>query len=231
LICAGWLPRGRLPDKKAAMFHRARQPEQKAERRQAILTAAAALFDAEGPQGAGLNAIAAKAGFTKSNVYRYFESREAVLLSLFMDEVDAVTASLEARLAALPVGDLPVLAEAITDEVLARPRFGPMLSIIFSVLEQNLSVETIVDFKRWMGGQGGRMALALHRVLPDAPITVCGEAWTLMSLNIAALWPFTHPSPNAAKVYDLEEFAALRGEPRRDIGRALLVILKGTAAG
>ena len=213
------------------MFHRARQPEQKAERRQAILTAAAPLFDAEGAQGAGLNAIAAKAGFTKSNVYRYFESREAVLLSLFMDEVDAVTASLEARLASLPVGNLPALAEAITDVVLARPRFGPLLSIIFSVLEQNLSVETLVDFKRWMAGQGGRMALALHGTLPGVAAAACGEAWTLISLTIAALWPVSHPSPNAAKVYDLEEFAAMRMEPRRDIGRAVLVILKGAAAG
>lgn len=213
------------------MFHRARQPEQKAERRQAILTAAAALFDAQGAQGAGLNAIAAKAGFTKSNVYRYFESREAVLLSLFMDEVDAMTTLLEARLAALPVADLPALADAITDAVLARPRFGPMISIIFSVLEQNLSVETIIDFKRWMVGQSGRMALALHRILPGAPLAACAEAWTLVSLAIAALWPVTHPSPNAAKVYELEEFAAMRGEPRRDIGRAVLVILKGAAAG
>jgi AcrR family transcriptional regulator len=213
------------------MFHRARQPEQKAERRAAILAAAAALFDAEGPAGTGLNAIAAKAGFAKSNVYRYFESREAVLLSLFMDEVDAVTASLEIRLAALPAGDLPALAEAITDEVLARPRFGPMLSMIFSVLEQNLSVETHADFKRWMGVQGGRMATALAAVLPEAPATARAEAWTLISLMIAALWPVTHPSPSAAKLYAQEEFAAMRLEPRRDIARAVLVILKGVAAG
>ena len=69
-------------------FQRARKPEEREIRREAILTAAAELFDAEGPQGAGLNAIAARAGFTKSNVYRYFESREEVLLSLFLAELD-----------------------------------------------------------------------------------------------------------------------------------------------
>ncbi len=59
-------------------FQRARKPEEQQLRRAAILAAAAELFDAEGAQGAGLNAIAARAGFTKSNVYRYFESREEV---------------------------------------------------------------------------------------------------------------------------------------------------------
>lgn len=213
------------------MFHRARQPEQKAERRQAILAAAAALFDVEGPQGAGLNAIAARAGFAKSNVYRYFESREAVLLSLFLDEGEAVVAALEARFAAVPVGDLPALAGAITDTVLARPRFCQLLSIMASVLEQNLSVETIADFKRRMRAPGGRLAQALHRVTPTVSLEDCAQTWTLISVTIAALWPATHPSPNAAKVYEMEEFAGMCMVPERDILRAVLVILRGVAAG
>jgi AcrR family transcriptional regulator len=213
------------------MFHRARQPEQKAERRQAILAAATALFDAEGPQGAGLNAIAAKAGFAKSNVYRYFESREAVLLSLFIDEIEAVTAALGVRFEAVPVGDLPVLAGAITDTVLAHPRFCQLLSIMASVLEQNLSVETIADFKRQMRAPGGRLAMALNRIMPTVSVEDCGQAWTLISVMIAALWPVTHPSANAAKVYELEEFAGQCMVPERDILRAVLVILRGVTVG
>ncbi len=80
-------------------FQRARKPAEQQLRREAILAAAAALFDAEGPQGAGLNAIAAKAGFTKSNVYRYFESREEVLMSLFLAELESFVADLEGRAA------------------------------------------------------------------------------------------------------------------------------------
>ena len=212
------------------MFHRARQPEQKAERRQAILAAAAALFDAEGPQGAGLNAIAARAGFAKSNVYRYFESREAVLLSLFLDEIEAVTAALEARFGAVPIGDLPALAGAITDTFLARPRFCQLLGIMASVLEQNLSVETIADFKRHLRAPGMRLAAALNRVMPTVSLEDCGQAWNLISMMIAALWPVSHPSPNAAKVYEMEEFAGQCMVPERDILRAVLVVLRGVTA-
>ena len=84
-------------------FQRARKPEEQKLRREAILAAAAELFDAEGPQGAGLNAIAAKAGFTKSNVYRYFESREEVLMSLFLSELESFVGDFEKHsLAARP---------------------------------------------------------------------------------------------------------------------------------
>src|SRR5689334_25239296 len=91
-------------------FQRARKPEEQRLRRDAILAAASELFDLEGPQGTGLNAIAARAGFTKSNVYRYFESREDVLMSLFLVELEGFVVDFEASSAACPVGDIDALA-------------------------------------------------------------------------------------------------------------------------
>ena len=49
-------------------WQRARKPEQKEERREAILAAAGRLLDAEGLEGTGLNAIAREAGISKANV-------------------------------------------------------------------------------------------------------------------------------------------------------------------
>ena len=105
-------------------FQRARKPEEIQARRETLLAAAAELFDAEGPLGAGLNAIAARAGFTKSNVYRYFESREEVLLSLFLDEMARLVPALVAAIAATPDGDLDALARVLTTEFASRKRLG-----------------------------------------------------------------------------------------------------------
>jgi hypothetical protein len=153
-----------------------------------------------------------------------------VLLSLFVDEIEAVTTTLGARFEAVPIGDLPALAGVITDTVLARPRFCQLLSIMASVLEQNLSVETIADFKRQMRAPGGRLATALNRIMPTVTLEDCGQTWTLISVMISALWPVTHPSANAAKVYELAEFAGQCMVPERDILRAVLVILRGVTA-
>jgi TetR/AcrR family transcriptional regulator len=102
-------------------FQRARKPEEIQARRETLLAAAAELFDAEGPLGAGLNAIAARAGFTKSNVYRYFESREEVLLSLFLAEMGQLVPAFAAAMAATPGDDLDALAQAVTQQFVARP--------------------------------------------------------------------------------------------------------------
>ena len=109
-------------------FQRARKPEEIQARRETLLAAAAELFDAEGPLGAGLNAIAARAGFTKSNVYRYFESREEVLLSLFLAEMGQLVPAFAAAMAATPADDLDALADAVTQQFVARPRFGHLTS-------------------------------------------------------------------------------------------------------
>ena len=79
-------------------WQRARQPEQKAERVEAILDAAGVLLDEYGLDGTGLNAIARQAGLSKPNLYVYFESREAILLRLLLNEASVWTKSFKRRL-------------------------------------------------------------------------------------------------------------------------------------
>jgi AcrR family transcriptional regulator len=131
-----------------ASFQRARKPEQVAARRQAILLAAAELFDAEGPDGAGLTAIAARAGFTKSNVYRYFESREAVLLDLFVASYGAAVDELEAELGDVRRGDTAAVARVLAGVFLRHPRLCHLLSILGTVLETNVTEAVLIEVKR-----------------------------------------------------------------------------------
>ena len=64
------------------VFQRARSEEQREARRQAILAAAAAMLAEMPVAEVSLNELSRRAGLAKSNVLRYFESREAVLLEL-----------------------------------------------------------------------------------------------------------------------------------------------------
>src|SRR5580700_5854158 len=63
-------------------FQRARSEEQREVRRRAILDAAAAMLTEMPVTEVTLNELSRRAGLAKSNVLRYFESREAVLLEL-----------------------------------------------------------------------------------------------------------------------------------------------------
>ena len=64
-------------------WQRATTDEKKNERKDVIYSAALALFKENGYDKVSFNGIAAKAGFTKSNMYRYFSSKEEVFLSIF----------------------------------------------------------------------------------------------------------------------------------------------------
>ncbi|MGW6706432.1 TetR/AcrR family transcriptional regulator, partial [Streptomyces sp. NPDC054956] len=63
-------------------FQRARSEEQRAARRRAILDAAAAMLTEMPVAQVTLNELSRRAGLAKSNVLRYFESREEILLEL-----------------------------------------------------------------------------------------------------------------------------------------------------
>src|SRR6202034_4430038 len=63
-------------------FQRARSEEQREVRRRGILDAAAAMLAVMPVAQVSLNELSRRAGLAKSNVLRYFESREAVLLEL-----------------------------------------------------------------------------------------------------------------------------------------------------
>src|SRR5262245_38404227 len=63
-------------------FQRARSDEQRALRSQAILDTAAAMLEEMPVADISLNELSRRVGLAKSNVLRYFDSREAVLLEL-----------------------------------------------------------------------------------------------------------------------------------------------------
>lgn len=212
-----------------ATFQRARKPEEIQARRETLLAAAAELFDAEGPLGAGLNAIAARAGFTKSNVYRYFESREEVLLSLFLDEMGQLVPALAAAIAVTPEDDLDALAQAVATEFATRPRLGQLTSILSSTLEANVSEDTIVAVKRTMGGMASDMAAALLTRLPRASAEDALWAITMIGALVAGMWPGAHPAPVAERVLSRPEFARHRPSVERDLPRAVRALLASIA--
>lgn len=213
----------------ALSFQRARKPEEQKLRREAILAAAAELFDAEGQQGAGLNAIAARAGFTKSNVYRYFESREEVLMSLFLSELESFVGGFETAVAAGEVGDIEALAQASTDTFLAHPRFCALLAILTGVLEQNVSVEKIIELKRSVTAFNGRIAGTVHSRLPTATLEDCSWAVFIVATLVGGMWPNVTPSANAAQVLAMPEFDYLKPKPARDLRRAIAALFAAIA--
>jgi AcrR family transcriptional regulator len=136
------------------MFQRARSEAQREARRQAILGAAAAMLTEMPVAEVTLNELSRRAGLAKSNVLRYFESREAVLLELLDSAWQDWLAQLDKDLADAVDGTAPPairagqLAAAAAASLAARPMLCDLISAQAAVLERNVSPQVAAQYKR-----------------------------------------------------------------------------------
>ena len=192
-------------------WQRARKPEQKAERVEAILEAAGALLDEHGLDGTGLNAIARQAGLSKPNLYIYFESREAILLRLLLNESAAWAKALRKRLDPLQqTGDVEEVANAFAVTFARRRRFCILFASVASVFEHNVGPETVAEFKREFMDTVSPAVSALARAIP--PLSENKAFWCLGVLVMAAtgMWAHCHPAPAVKTVLAQPEFAMMK---------------------
>lgn len=79
-----------------------RKSRQRAATRALIVEAALALIDRDGMEAATLDAIAAELGLTKQGLYYHFESKEALLADIAMDDWSSVAHEVDAATRAAP---------------------------------------------------------------------------------------------------------------------------------
>jgi len=189
-------------------WQRARRPDQKQARRDAIIAAAVALLDERGLDATSLSAIARTSGVSKANIYRYFESREAILLALTLEESGAWIEDLVARLAPLAgSGDAAAVADALASSIVSRPLYCTLLSSLASVLEHNVGPDTIAEFKRGFITLRHAPAQAVLAALPTLTPERAGELMMYFYVSVAGLWPVSNPPPAVVEVLSRPEFS------------------------
>ena len=138
-------------------WERARQPEQKAVRRQAILDAARSLFTESSYDEISLNGVAREAGMNKANVYRYFSSREEIFLTIYEAEQDEFIRSLIARLKKMrPKEKVGAICRVWVEVSVEHRALLDLLPQLSTSMEKNSSVEQLVEDLRMIARTGQR---------------------------------------------------------------------------
>ncbi|GAA2654114.1 TetR/AcrR family transcriptional regulator [Streptomyces vastus] len=217
-----------------ATFQRARSEEQREIRRRAILDTAAAMLDEMSVGSVSLNELSRRVGLAKSNVLRYFESREAVLLELLDHHWRQWTAQLPEQLDAAIAPDAPVLERgqafaAVLTRSLAQNRvLCDLLSAQAGVLEHNVSADVAARYKRSAIENVAALAALARRHLPelgDRADWLCGQA----VMAIGAVWTHARPSPSMLAAYETDpSLAALRMDFTATLEEMLATLIAGT---
>ena len=211
-----------------ARWKRARKPEQIEARRAAIRSAAIELVDAGGVSAAGLSSIARRAGLSKANLYRYYESREAILLSILIEELDRWVDSLEEALDSVEsAGDVAEVAQVYADSVAERNRLNELMATFAPVLERNLTVESVELEKSELRKCFVRLIAPLCRALPQFSKSQANEFLIMQTVFQMGLWPHANPSEEVDEVLSREAFADLRMNFAERVRWHALILLRG----
>jgi AcrR family transcriptional regulator len=217
------------------MFQRARSEEQREARRQAILAAAAAMLTEMPVADVTLNELSRRSGLAKSNVLRYYESREAVLLELldaaWRDWLGQLDEDLPGAAGSDPAGRGRALAAAVAASLAARPMLCDLLSAQAAVLERNVSPQVAAQYKRASIAGIDALGRLVRRCLPELGEPDAARLAGATVLMTAALWPHTHPSAAMLAAYEADpELAALRLDFAATLSEVLEVLVAGLLA-
>lgn len=188
-------------------FKRARSEEQRQARREAILGIAREMLTEMPVSQVTMNGLARRVGLAKSNVMRYFESREAVLLDLLSDMSAEWLADTRARVNdATDLGGGPAerargLARIFAARFADHRVLCDLLSAETSVLEHNVSETVALRYKRGAMHALDGLAALIVGVLPELDPAAGRDAAFTTVVLAGAMWTHSHPSPAMAAVY------------------------------
>jgi AcrR family transcriptional regulator len=170
-----------------------------AARRSAIMTGAREMLAEKNLADISLRELSDRVGLAKSNVLRYFDSREAIFLEVLDEEFQAWLTDLETRLGkprvrkagyATEVRVATMMADSLVDaELLCE-----LLASMAVVLERNISGEFARDFKARATATIGAVGQLIARHMPWLPSEFI-EFFAEAALTLTAgMYPFSVPT-------------------------------------
>jgi len=206
---------------------RARNDEDKLERRQAILDAGLDVWNETSYADFTMSAVAERAGIVKGTVYLYFETKEQLFLALIDDMLADYFDAVDARLEEGGRWSKSRVVEALIGALEGREAFTRLLTTLGSICEHNVSYEHALVFKRLMLDRFTRTAALLVKRLPFLTVETAMRFVTHISAMVTGLAHMTYPAPVMEKVFELPEMAVLKFDLKTEARAAAQALLDG----
>ncbi len=127
-------------------FKRARSKEQFEQREMEIMNAAMQIYDEHGFEEITFGHISEKTHITRPAIYQYFSTKEEILLKLTAIYLEKFTQYLESELGKTKKSNENI-ATALTNAFIEVPQFIKLYSVLYAIIEKNVSLEALTQFK------------------------------------------------------------------------------------
>lgn len=212
-------------------WQRARTDEKKNERKVAIHDAAFALFKNNRYDDVSFNGIASEAGFTKSNMYRYFSSKEEIFLSIFADLFKKWVEDCFRKLQKLDNNvAINTFAKTWVESHKSHTQFLDLTPILFVSLEKNSSYEQLLEFKELAKKLFSQLAIEITRIFSDFQMNAAFKFLNLSFAATSTFWAGSMQNESLKKIYAQDKFKALEMSFEEDLVSSIEIIIKGLRA-
>ena len=187
-------------------WERARSEEQIEYRVNEILKATAKLDEEHRFEEITFVMIAKEAGFTRSNLYRYFKTKEDIFLKLLAHDITVWRKDIEITFNE-EEESLSDFSIKWVELLLKHQRMLEMYTILYTLLEKNATLEALVDFKKSIGAEIALGVERLSKILPFLPHEAALEflyTSTSLTIGIYPLMDTTEKQKEAMKIAGME---------------------------
>lgn len=208
-------------------WERARTEEQKQQRINEIVAATARLYDKQSFEEITFAAIAKEASFTRSNLYKYFNSKEEIFLEFLKHDLADWAGELLKSFDSSQSYSVKEFASIWVDSSLKRKRLIDLVSLLHTFLEKNVSKDHLVDFKRSITVELQAVSDLICKLLPEmTPLKVM--RFTNMQMSLASgLYQMTNLTDLQREVLDDPEFEHFKVDFDSHLRDATEYLLRG----
>jgi TetR/AcrR family transcriptional regulator len=209
---------------------RARSADDKELRRLAIVGAARRALQRRPLAELTVAEMGRAAGLAKGSVFRYFPTREELVLAVYEEELAELFAALGAQIVAEPSLTADRLASLFVAEVAARPVFLQLSVVVHAVLEHRVSLDSAVRFKRVLAthlfGAGLLLESRLAGLRPGEGAKLILRAHALL----IGFWQLCDHPPVVAEAVRTTGLDVFKLDFARELEEVLVTLLRGMEA-
>lgn len=193
-------------------WERARTDKQKEQRISEIVAATERLYDKYDFDEITFVLIAEEANFTRSNLYKYFKTKEEIFLEFMRNDINIYTTNLVKEFSKRKKYSTDQFVKTWVKVLVKNKRLLNLFGILFSSLEKNCSFESLTEFKLATKDDLSSIVEMLCRIFPGLEQEKAMDFFYMQFASAVGLYQMTNHSELQEKVLEQPELREFKIE-------------------
>ncbi len=172
-------------------FQRARSDEQKEIRIKQISEATLELYNSVKYEDITLAGIAKNLSFTRANLYKYISSKEEIFLYIILEELKKWKEDLKSIFKGMVNPEKEIFVELWAASVYRNKMMIQTMSLLYTLLEKNVTVEKLADFKKKLFTETSGVVVLLTEIFPRFTMETAFKFLKMQLFYAMGLYPTT----------------------------------------